>query len=153
MICCTTLVRRPKQILFGPVNLSLYHLSVIHICKQVEPIFCVIQIAFLFFVAGKVIIETFGSILDSVLSFQSRFSQMKNGCDDLIPKTYKPVDTMYLYHLSIPNVFHVYLLVLTRIFQQQTCFSLWIWLVREYPYFLARQMATQSQMYSEPTLI
>ncbi len=48
----------------GPVNLSLYHLFVIHICKQVEPIFCVINIATLFFVAGKVIIKTFGSILD-----------------------------------------------------------------------------------------
>jgi hypothetical protein len=79
--------------------------------------------------------QTLLSVLSFILhSSFDIFSQMKNEDDGLVSKTCKIEDTKYRRQLKL-DVCHILLQYPIESALQQTCFVLWIWLLKEFLYF------------------
>ncbi len=67
------------------------------------------------------------------------FSHKVNGCDVLVSKTERPVDTMFFRHQSKQGVLHAFLIGgIENVRLPQTCFFPWICLLKEFLYWQAQ---------------
>ena len=89
----------------GAVNLSVYHLLVMHYCKQVEPVFDMVKVAPCF-PAWKIVIKSFCPVLDVLHGpFNQAFLKWWNEYDGSVSGTGMPADTM-CHHPLKQDVFH-----------------------------------------------